>query len=174
MLKVEKKRQYRHNNFTTEQVATLKAWLNDNCFDPYPNVATKTTLSKETGLTYDQVQHWFINARLRILKKSKATNPRKKVTIEAKAVQTPVVHTLPFPIPPAPRPKRAPKPSRRLLGYQLASPPQLQDPRPPSLAPVPMDVDQSNTEEPSLPIPPHLQLNFDLVLEPVIAPFVVH
>jgi len=48
--------------------APLEAWLLGHLDDPFPTVEEKTRLSEESGLSYDQVQHWFINARGRKLR----------------------------------------------------------------------------------------------------------
>ena len=56
------KRSYFHKHST----APLKAWLACNMSDPYPSSEVKSELSGVSGLTYEQVQHWFINARMRV------------------------------------------------------------------------------------------------------------
>jgi hypothetical protein len=43
----------------------LKRWLAAHMDDPYPNSDRKAALAAESGLSYDQVQHWLINARMR-------------------------------------------------------------------------------------------------------------
>ena len=56
------KRSYFHKHST----APLKQWLQVNMSDPYPSSEVKSELSTVSGLTYEQVQHWFINARMRV------------------------------------------------------------------------------------------------------------
>ena len=45
----------------------LKDWLFSNCYHPYPTDADKSTLCLQTGLSLQQLNNWFINARRRIL-----------------------------------------------------------------------------------------------------------
>jgi len=51
--------------FSPAAVSVLRRWLQAHIDDPYPDAAVKISLAEATGLTYDQVQHWFINARMR-------------------------------------------------------------------------------------------------------------
>jgi hypothetical protein len=55
----------KRENFPKNAVALLECWLSQHKHDPYPTVAEKEQLSKETGLTYRQVGNWFINIRMR-------------------------------------------------------------------------------------------------------------
>jgi hypothetical protein len=48
--------------------APLEEWLLHHLDDPFPTAEEKRQLSRDSGLSYDQVQHWFINARGRKLK----------------------------------------------------------------------------------------------------------
>jgi len=43
----------------------MEEWFSKNLDDPYPSAEVKWQLSVVTGLSYEQVQHWFINARMR-------------------------------------------------------------------------------------------------------------
>lgn len=52
-------------NFTRAEVAPLASWFQKNIHWPYPDKARKQELATASGLTPDQVQHWFINARMR-------------------------------------------------------------------------------------------------------------
>ena len=52
--------------FSQEAVGVLRGWLDAHDDDPYPSATTKAELARSTGLTYEQVQHWFINARMRL------------------------------------------------------------------------------------------------------------
>lgn len=44
-------------------------WLKDHQHNPYPNETEKETLINMTGLSLSQINHWFTNARRRILPK---------------------------------------------------------------------------------------------------------
>ncbi|XP_047326949.1 BEL1-like homeodomain protein 4 [Impatiens glandulifera] len=46
----------------------LRAWLFDHFLNPYPSDADKHLLSRQTGLSKNQVSNWFINARVRLWK----------------------------------------------------------------------------------------------------------
>jgi hypothetical protein len=52
--------------FPKSSTIELKRWLDEHHEDPYPDAKQKRDMALATGLTYDQVQHWFINARMRI------------------------------------------------------------------------------------------------------------
>jgi len=45
----------------------LKKWLFDHLFHPYPTEEEKSSLALQTGLSLNQLNNWFINARRRIL-----------------------------------------------------------------------------------------------------------
>ncbi|KAJ3668915.1 hypothetical protein LUZ60_010865 [Juncus effusus] len=49
-------------------VSVLRAWLFEHFLHPYPTDTDKQMLSKQTGLTRNQVSNWFINARVRLWK----------------------------------------------------------------------------------------------------------
>jgi hypothetical protein len=51
------------------QVACLQKWLYANLKNPYPSLPLKRALARTSGLTEAQVDHWFNNARKRLLKK---------------------------------------------------------------------------------------------------------
>jgi hypothetical protein len=51
--------------FTVDSVELLNHWFESNIDDPYPSSDVKQDLADTCGLSYDQVQHWFINARMR-------------------------------------------------------------------------------------------------------------
>lgn len=57
-------------NFSADATNTLRQWFADHFDDPYPTAAEKTELSQKTGLTYEQIQHWFINTRMRVWRPS--------------------------------------------------------------------------------------------------------
>jgi hypothetical protein len=44
-------------------------WLRQHKDNPYPNDDEKAMLIKQTGLTINQINYWFTNARRRILPK---------------------------------------------------------------------------------------------------------
>ncbi|XP_027148231.1 BEL1-like homeodomain protein 4 [Coffea eugenioides] len=49
-------------------VNILRAWLFEHFLHPYPSDADKHLLSRQTGLSKNQVSNWFINARVRLWK----------------------------------------------------------------------------------------------------------
>ncbi|XP_019174751.1 PREDICTED: BEL1-like homeodomain protein 4 isoform X2 [Ipomoea nil] len=49
-------------------VSVLRAWLFEHFLHPYPSEADKHLLSRQTGLSKNQVSNWFINARVRLWK----------------------------------------------------------------------------------------------------------
>ncbi|KAL2459097.1 BEL1-like homeodomain protein 4 [Forsythia ovata] len=49
-------------------VNILRAWLFEHFLHPYPSEADKLLLSRQTGLSKNQVSNWFINARVRLWK----------------------------------------------------------------------------------------------------------
>ncbi|XP_042059695.1 BEL1-like homeodomain protein 4 [Salvia splendens] len=49
-------------------VTILRAWLFEHFLHPYPTEADKHLLSRQTGLSKNQVSNWFINARVRLWK----------------------------------------------------------------------------------------------------------
>ncbi|KAI3777062.1 hypothetical protein L1987_46856 [Smallanthus sonchifolius] len=49
-------------------VSVLRAWLFEHFLHPYPSDADKHLLSRQTGLSRNQVSNWFINARVRLWK----------------------------------------------------------------------------------------------------------
>ena len=60
-------------------VAYLQEWLYANIKNPYPSLELKRMLARTSGLTEAQVDHWFNNARKRIVKgrklKKESQNP---------------------------------------------------------------------------------------------------
>lgn len=54
-------------NLPREAVDYLMAWLYENRFRAYPCEETKKQMARHTGLTLQQVNNWYINARRRIL-----------------------------------------------------------------------------------------------------------
>ncbi|KAI9337878.1 hypothetical protein DFJ73DRAFT_962238 [Zopfochytrium polystomum] len=54
-------------NHKPEVTAVLYRWLSENRHDPYPGETEKRVLAEGTGLTINQVNDWFINARRRYL-----------------------------------------------------------------------------------------------------------
>lgn len=46
----------------------LKQWLFDHFLNPYPTDEEKHELMRQTGLTFNQLNNWFINARVRLWK----------------------------------------------------------------------------------------------------------
>jgi len=60
------KQKNKRENFPADVIRLLKQWLDDHFDDPYPSAEVKMDLATRTNLTYEQVQHWFVNARMRI------------------------------------------------------------------------------------------------------------
>ena len=54
-------------NLPREAVDYLMTWLYENRFRAYPCEETKKRMARHTGLTLQQVNNWYINARRRIL-----------------------------------------------------------------------------------------------------------
>ena len=55
--------------FRSQAVAIMLDWLRQHKDNPYPNDDEKAMLIKQTGLTINQINYWFTNARRRILPK---------------------------------------------------------------------------------------------------------
>jgi hypothetical protein len=53
-------------NFPSQSIQVLKNWLHEHLVHPYPNENDKIQLSNATGLSVQQVNNWFVNARKRI------------------------------------------------------------------------------------------------------------
>jgi hypothetical protein len=68
--------------------APLEEWLLHHLDDPFPTAEEKRQLSRDSGLSYDQVQHWFINARGRKLKPLLAQREAVAAAAAAAAMQT--------------------------------------------------------------------------------------
>jgi len=58
-----------------QAVACLQEWLYSNIKNPYPSLDVKRVLARMSGLSEIQVDHWFNNARKRLLKTRK---PKKE------------------------------------------------------------------------------------------------
>ena len=70
-----KKRRTR-KNLSRESRAILNNWLTEHWNDPYPTQDEKLQLSREAKITIDQVNNWFINARVRLWRpKLQGKNP---------------------------------------------------------------------------------------------------
>jgi hypothetical protein len=78
----------RRRNFHGKQaVACLQEWLHANVKNPYPSLEVKRALANTSGLTIDQVDHWFNNARKRRIKaggkpKKENLNPSDAAHVE--------------------------------------------------------------------------------------------
>lgn len=55
--------------YILQAVAIMLEWLRQHKDNPYPNDDEKAMLIKQTGLTINQINYWFTNARRRILPK---------------------------------------------------------------------------------------------------------
>ncbi len=56
-------------NFGPHVKATLMGWAWAHRNYPYPTPEQKAALASKTNITYDQVQHWFVNWRMRVWRK---------------------------------------------------------------------------------------------------------
>ncbi|KAI8828879.1 homeobox KN domain-containing protein [Chytriomyces cf. hyalinus JEL632] len=54
-------------NHRPNVTALLFKWLMEHQHNPYPSEDDKKSMCAHTGLTYNQVNDWFINARRRYL-----------------------------------------------------------------------------------------------------------
>lgn len=59
----------KHPSLPKEAVSLMMEWLRGHKDNPYPNDDEKAMLIKQTGLTINQINYWFTNARRRILPK---------------------------------------------------------------------------------------------------------
>ncbi|MBE7181788.1 MAG: homeobox domain-containing protein [Terriglobus roseus] len=57
----------RRGNLPRDAVRLFKKWVEDNKKHPYPNEAQKQEFERVTGLSMQQINNWFINARRRNL-----------------------------------------------------------------------------------------------------------
>ncbi|KAI5179479.1 hypothetical protein PAEPH01_2659 [Pancytospora epiphaga] len=57
----------KRTNYPKNVSTMLKLWLRENIANPYPSEREKSLLIELTGLTYSQINNWFINARRRTL-----------------------------------------------------------------------------------------------------------
>jgi hypothetical protein len=76
------KQKTKRENFPADVIRLLKKWLLENFKDPYPSAEVKMALAEQTNLTYEQVQHWFVNARMRIWR------PLLKKRMESQALES--------------------------------------------------------------------------------------
>lgn len=56
-------------NFSSFARTTLKEWLLNHVSNPYPDEDEKLHLSSVCNISFEQVSNWFVNARMRLLKK---------------------------------------------------------------------------------------------------------
>lgn len=66
----------RRQNLPKATTDILLNWLKQNLDRPYPNSQEKTELVHKTGLTFQQLDNWFINARRRKVKNLKEMRSR--------------------------------------------------------------------------------------------------
>ncbi|XP_073305485.1 BEL1-like homeodomain protein 2 [Primulina huaijiensis] len=81
-------------------VNILRSWLFEHFLHPYPTEADKHLLSRQTGLSKNQVSNWFINARVRLWKPMVEEMYQKEFQDEvqhggAAAAQTPMHNSPP-------------------------------------------------------------------------------
>ena len=58
----------------------LRKWMMEHFVNPYPSEEEKTLLAKKAGISFDQVNNWFINARVREWKPMLRENAIRKMT----------------------------------------------------------------------------------------------
>lgn len=69
----------RRGNLPREAVRLFKKWVEENKRYPYPNEAQKQDFERMTGLSMQQINNWFINARRRNLsERERAEMKREK------------------------------------------------------------------------------------------------
>eukprot|EP01016_Furgasonia_blochmanni_P054365 TRINITY_DN8951_c0_g1_i4.p1 TRINITY_DN8951_c0_g1~~TRINITY_DN8951_c0_g1_i4.p1 ORF type:complete len:137 (-),score=12.03 TRINITY_DN8951_c0_g1_i4:783-1193(-) len=68
-------------------VTILRNWFTEHFDDPYPKYHEKIQLASKTGMSVEQVQNWFTNARVRNYAKNneKFSEMVKKRFVEARA-----------------------------------------------------------------------------------------
>ncbi|XP_075511516.1 BEL1-like homeodomain protein 4 [Primulina tabacum] len=72
-------------------VNILRSWLFEHFLHPYPSEADKHLLSRQTGLSKNQVSNWFINARVRLWKPMVEDMYKKEFEEEVQdTAQTPI------------------------------------------------------------------------------------
>ncbi|KAI9684411.1 MAG: hypothetical protein M1829_002221 [Trizodia sp. TS-e1964] len=54
-----------NGRFSRDAVKKLKDWYSAHSYNPYPSLAEKETLKRETGLKRSQISNWLANARRR-------------------------------------------------------------------------------------------------------------
>ncbi|CAI9763689.1 unnamed protein product [Fraxinus pennsylvanica] len=69
-------------------VNILRAWLFEHFLNPYPSEADKLLLSRQTGLSKNQVSNWFINARVRLWKPMVEEMYQREFQEEQEAAET--------------------------------------------------------------------------------------
>ncbi|KAJ3395573.1 hypothetical protein HDU80_010287 [Chytriomyces hyalinus] len=91
-------------NYSAEVRSILLLWLGQNREYPYPSDAVKNDLAVKTGLTLQQVNNWFINARRRkyqFMLEDVGTAPTGSPG-SSTSISTPPVHAVSQHSPPAP------------------------------------------------------------------------
>lgn len=48
----------------------MRDWFQEHWANPYPTAEEKSILSQRTGLSTDQISHWFINQRMRFWRRN--------------------------------------------------------------------------------------------------------
>lgn len=71
-----------NKRFPRDSTKVLKEWLYHNTTNPYPSEAVKVGLMEESGLSLLQLNNWFINARRRLLVKTKAGSSNEKAEFQ--------------------------------------------------------------------------------------------
>ncbi|CAL4069942.1 unnamed protein product [Meganyctiphanes norvegica] len=69
----------KRSHHSKESVMILTRWLKEHCDNPYPNEQEKRGLADMSGLSQQQVAHWFINARRRLLPKLRHSKVKSEV-----------------------------------------------------------------------------------------------
>jgi len=113
-LKIPKKTKKGKTKIARKALVILKNWLTEHLQDPYPSHEEKLRLSKESGISFQQVQNWFTNARGRIWRRT-FNQEKFSVQIQEKltsSMQEELVTNNPMPVRNEPVPIQAVQPAQ--------------------------------------------------------------
>ncbi|AYV82866.1 MAG: homeobox protein 4 [Hyperionvirus sp.] len=93
-LKTRRSGTVRRQYFSEDQINILRNWGLNNWKYPYPTPKEKERMADEAKLTYDQVQHWFINWRMRVWRRAnRKERPASSETVQVTPVTTGLLRT---------------------------------------------------------------------------------